>query len=56
MLGTAFEERLRPIDDEAHSGFNHAKVEGLIRRAVLRYPDVDLRRLASWTSVVWTGK
>ncbi|MDP9696906.1 UNVERIFIED_ORG: DNA replication protein DnaC [Arthrobacter globiformis] len=27
------------------SGFNHAKVEGLIRRAGLRYPGADLRRL-----------
>jgi hypothetical protein len=45
MLGMAFEERLRLIVDEAHSGFNHAKVEGLIRRAGLRYPGADLRRL-----------
>ena len=45
VLGMAFEERLRLIVDEAHSGFNHAKVEGLIRRAGLRYPGADLRRL-----------
>ena len=45
VLGMAFEERLRLVVDEAHSGFNHAKVEGLIRRAGLRYPGADLRRL-----------
>lgn len=33
----------RGVIDEAHSGFNHAKVEGLIRRAGLRYlPGIDL--------------
>ena len=31
--------------DEAHSVFNHAKVEGLIRRAGLRDPTADRRRL-----------
>ena len=35
--------------------FTHAKVEGLIRRAGLRYPSADLRRSTSWTSEVWTG-
>lgn len=45
VLGMAFEERLRLVVDEAHSGFNHAKVEGLIRRAGLRYPGADLRWL-----------
>lgn len=44
-LGMAFGERLRLVVDEAHSTFNHAKIEGLIRRAGLRYPDADLRRL-----------
>ena len=45
VLGMSFEERLRLVVDEAHSTFDHAKVEGLIRRAGLRYPNADLRRL-----------
>ncbi|SDT17155.1 IstB-like ATP binding protein [Brevibacterium sandarakinum] len=45
VLGMGFDDRLRLVVDEAHSSFNHAKVEGLIRRAGLRYPGADLRRL-----------
>ena len=45
VLGMSFEDRLRLVVDEAHSAFNHAKVEGLIRRAGLRYPQADLRRV-----------
>lgn len=45
VLGMPFEDRLQLVIDEAHSTFNHAKVEGLIRRAGLRYPGADLRRL-----------
>ncbi|MDV8001436.1 ATP-binding protein [Rhodococcus sp. IEGM 1408] len=45
MLGLGFEDQVRLIVDEAHSSFTHAKVEGLIRRAGLRYPSADLRRL-----------
>lgn len=37
-----FEERVKLIVDDA---FSHSKVEGLIRRAGLRYPTADLRRL-----------
>ena len=44
-LGMSFEQRLQLAVDEAHSAFTHAKVEGLIRRAQLRYPNADLRRL-----------
>lgn len=44
-LGMSFEQRIQLIVDEAHSAFTHAKVEGLIRRAQLRYPNADLRRL-----------
>jgi DNA replication protein DnaC len=44
-LGMGFDERLRLVVDEAHATFNHAKVEGLIRRAGLRYPAADLRQL-----------
>ena len=43
VLGMSFDDRLRLVVDEAHSAFNHAKVEGLIRRAGLRYPQADLR-------------
>ena len=44
-LGMSFEQRIQLAVDEAHSAFTHAKVEGLIRRAQLRYPNADLRRL-----------
>lgn len=40
-MGMSFDERLRLIVDEAHAVFNHAKIEGLIRRAGLRYPATD---------------
>ncbi|RCS81238.1 ATP-binding protein [Brachybacterium alimentarium] len=42
-LGMAFEERIQLAVDDAHATFTNAKVEGLIRRAGLRYPDADLR-------------
>lgn len=42
-LGMAFEERVKLIVDDAHATFTHSKVDGLIRRASLRYPDADLR-------------
>jgi DNA replication protein DnaC len=45
MMGLGFEDKIRLAVDEAHSSFTHAKVEGLIRRAGLRYPNADLRRL-----------
>ncbi len=44
-LGMPFEERVQLIVDDAHATFTHSKVEGLIRRAGLRYPDADLRRV-----------
>ena len=45
VLGMSFADRFQLVVDEAHASFNHAKVEGLIRRAGLRYPGADLRRL-----------
>lgn len=45
VLGISFADRLQLVVDEAHCTFNHGKVEGLIRRAGLRYPSADLRRL-----------
>lgn len=42
-LRMAFEERVKLVVDDAHATFTHAKVDGLIRRAGLRYPDADLR-------------
>lgn len=45
MLGISFEERIKLVVDDAHATFTHSKVEGLIRRAGLRYPHADLRRL-----------
>lgn len=44
-LGMSFEQRISLAVDEAHTAFTHAKVDGLIRRAQLRYPNADLRRL-----------
>src|SRR5690625_4139931 len=41
----SLEQRIQLAVDEAHSAFTHAEVEGLIRRAQLRYPNADLRRL-----------
>lgn len=45
VMQMSFDQRLQLVVDEAHSAFNYAKVEGLIRRAGLRYPAADLRRL-----------
>lgn len=44
-IGMPFEERVRLVVDDAYSTFTHSKVEGLIRRAGLRYPNADLRRI-----------
>ena len=44
-LGMVFEERIKLAVDDAHAAFTHSKVEGLIRRAGLRYPNADLRRV-----------
>ena len=44
-LGMVFEERVKLVVDDALATFTHSKVEGLIRRAGLRYPNADLRRL-----------
>jgi len=44
-LGMVFEERVKLVIDDAHATFTCSKVEGLIRRAGLRYPNADLRRL-----------
>ncbi|WP_372697504.1 hypothetical protein [Arthrobacter sp. JSM 101049] len=41
----AFEERISLLVDEAYSAFTHSKVTGLLRRAGLRYPNADLRRV-----------
>ena len=44
-MGLVFEERIKLTVDDAHAAFTHSKVEGLIRRAGLRYPNADLRRV-----------
>ena len=44
-ISLPFEERVRLAVDDAYAAFTHAKVSGLIRRAGLRYPNADLRRL-----------
>ncbi|MDJ0325205.1 ATP-binding protein [Cryobacterium sp. PH31-AA6] len=44
-ISLTFEERVRLVVDDAYSSFMHSKVDGLIRRAGLRYPNADLRRI-----------
>ncbi|MEI2784117.1 MAG: ATP-binding protein [Candidatus Nanopelagicales bacterium] len=44
-LAMPFAERIQLVVDDAHATFNDVKVEGLIRRAGLRYPNADLRRV-----------
>jgi DNA replication protein DnaC len=44
-ISLSFEERVRLVVDDAYSTFTHSKVAGLIRRAGLRYPNADLRRI-----------
>lgn len=44
-LAMGFEDRIQLAVDDAYATFTNAKVDGLIRRAGLRYPDADLRRL-----------
>jgi DNA replication protein DnaC len=44
-LGMPFAERVQLAVDDAYATFSHQKVDGLIRRAALRYPDADLRKL-----------
>ena len=44
-IGMSFHERLALVVDHAHERFTDSKVEGLIRRAGLRYPGADLRRV-----------
>lgn len=40
-----FDERVRLAVDDAYAAFTHSKVSGLVRRAGLRYPNADLRRV-----------
>lgn len=44
-ISLSFDERVRLVVDDAYSTFTHSKVAGLIRRAGLRYPNADLRRI-----------
>ena len=44
-VGMPFAERLKLAVDDAHASFTGQKITGLIRRAALRYPDAELRRL-----------
>ena len=44
-ISLTFEERVRLVVDDAYSTFTHSKVAGLIRRAGLRYPNADMRRI-----------
>lgn len=42
--GMPFAERISLIVDDAHASFTSQKIDGLTRRAQLRYPDAELRR------------
>ncbi|WP_309617604.1 ATP-binding protein [Salinibacterium sp.] len=44
-IGLPFEDRVKLAVDDAYSSFTHSKVAGLIKRAGLRYPNADLRRV-----------
>ena len=44
-MSMPFAERLKLAVDDAHASFTGQKITGLIRRAGLRYPDAELRRL-----------
>ena len=44
-MSLTFEERVRLAVDNAYSSFTHSKVAGMIRRAGLRYPNADMRRI-----------
>ncbi len=54
-IGMVFEERIKLAVDDAHAAFTHSKVEGLIRRAGLRYPNADLRESTCSNNAAWTG-
>lgn len=44
-MSLPFAERVRLAVDDAYASFTHSKVTGLVRRAGLRYPNADLRRI-----------
>ena len=44
-VGMPFAERVKLAVDDAYASFTGQKITGLIRRAALRYPDAELRRL-----------
>ncbi len=44
-MGMSFTERIQVAVDEAHSSFIDAKIEQLKKRAHLRYPNADIRKL-----------
>ena len=44
-MGMAFADRLQAAVDEAYSQFVTDKVSGLTKRAKLRYPEADIRKL-----------
>lgn len=44
-LAMSFEERVTLIFDDAYASFSQTQIEGLIKRAKLRYPQAELRRL-----------
>lgn len=44
-VGMPFAERVKLAVDDAHATLTGQKIEGLIRRANLRYPHAELRRL-----------
>lgn len=44
-VGLPFAKRLKPAADDAQASFTGQKITALIRRAALRYPEAELRRL-----------
>ena len=53
-VGMPFAERLKLAVDDAHASFTGQKITGLIRRAALRYPDAERRRLDLYYVQNWS--
>ena len=44
-MGMPFEQRIQMAVDEAHAGYVADKIRNLVKRANLRYPQADVRRI-----------
>lgn len=44
-MGMPFEQRIQMVVDEVHAGYVTDKIRNLVKRANLRYPQADVRRI-----------